>query len=180
DDLERGLALLGDMARASKGRATIVARHPKFVAGASAAPLPDHAGVVGRLADRLRYQPEDEALVRALVGDALVVDTGATAAALVASGAATGVVVTLEGTVFLPDGSVRGGAGDAANAHLVEQRREMRELHEIVAVQGDEVTTLLEAQSALRTRLAEVTVALDRARNEAHQGELALVTAQKD
>lgn len=180
DDLARGLALLGDMAKASKGRATIVARHPKFVAGASAAPLPEHAGVVGRLADRLRYQPEDEALVRALIGDAVVVDTGATAAELIGAGALTGIVVTLEGTVFLPDGSVRGGAGDSANAHLVEQRREMRELHEIVAVQGDEVTTLLEAQSQLRTRLGEVTVALDRARNEAHQGELALVTAQKD
>ncbi len=180
DDLGRGLALLGDLARANKGRASVVTPHPKYVAGAASAPLPDDAGVVGRLADRLRYAAEDEALVRALVGDAVVAQDGEAAARLVATGACVGAVVSLEGTVFLPDGTVRGGAGDAANAHLVEQRREMRELHEVVAAESDRVSGLLESQTQVRTRLAEVQVAVDRARNEAHQGELALVTAQKD
>ena len=42
------------------------------------------------------------------------------------------------------------------------------------------MTALLEAQQALRLRMTEVGTALDRARTEAHQGELALVTAEKD
>jgi chromosome segregation protein len=174
------MALLGDLAKANKGRATVLPRHPKFVSGAACGPLPGYEGVAGRLVDQLRFAPEDEALVRALVGDAIVTHDAAAAAHLVASGATSAAVVSLDGTVFLPDGTVRGGAGDAANAHLVEQRREMRELHEIVAVESDKVSALLADQTALRARLSEVTTALDRARNEAHQGELALVTAQKD
>ena len=56
----------------------------------------------------------------------------------------------------------------------------MRELHEWVAKKSEEVTALLEAQQALRLRITEVGTALERARTEAHQGELALVTAEKD
>ena len=63
---------------------------------------------------------------------------------------------------------------------MIEHKREMRELHEIVAKRSDEVTALLEAQHALRLRITEVGTALERARTEAHQGELALVTAEKD
>jgi len=180
EDVERGLALLADLAKANKGRATVLPRHPRFVSGAACGPLPGFEGVAGRLVDQLRFLPEDEALVRALVGDAVVTLDATAAARLVNSGATSAIVVAMDGTVFLPDGTVRGGAGDSANAHLVEQRREMRELHEIVAIESDKVTALLAEQTTLRTRLVEVTSALDRARNEAHQGELALVTAQKD
>jgi chromosome segregation protein len=63
---------------------------------------------------------------------------------------------------------------------MIEHKREIRELHEIVSAKGDDVTSMLEAQQALRLRITEIGAALDRARNEAHQGELALVTAEKD
>src|SRR6185312_17418296 len=59
-------------------------------------------------------------------------------------------------------------------------KREMRELHEWVAKKSEEVSALLEAQQQLRLRITEVGTALERARTEAHQGELALVTAEKD
>ena len=58
---------------AKKGRATIVPQHPPFVAGAARRRAARDEGVVARLVDALRFAPEDEALVRALVGDAIVV-----------------------------------------------------------------------------------------------------------
>ena len=177
-DVERGVALLGDLAKGKNGRASVISRSPRYVAGAASAPLHGE-GVVCRLIDRLLVAPEDEALARSLVGDAVVVETAAIALRLSAEGAATA-LVALDGTVVHPGGVVSGGSGDAVAAGMIEHKREIRELHELVARLGSEFTALLEAQQALRLRMTEVGAALERARNEAHQGELALVTAEKD
>ncbi len=178
NDLERGVALLAELARTKGGRATMIAARPAFVAGTSPR-LPRGEGVVGPLVDQLSFAAEDESLARALVGDAIVVESPAVALRLHRAGVRA-TLVALDGTVVGADGRIRGGSGDAVAAGMIEQKREMRELHEWVAKKGDEVTALLEAQQALRLRVTEVGTALDRARSEAHQGELALVTAEKD
>jgi chromosome segregation protein len=136
-------------------------------------------GIVGRLVDRLLFADEDEALVHALIGDAVVVERAEDAFAALAAGVSVP-FVAMDGTVVHPDGRVSGGQEDQVAAGMIEQKREMRELHEVVAKQSDLVTKLLEAQQALRLRMTEVGAALERARNEAHQGELALLTAEKD
>lgn len=177
-DVERGVALLGDLARGKNGRASVISAHPRYVAGAHAAPFVGE-GVVCRLIDRLLVAPEDEALARSLVGDAVVVETAAVALRLSSAGASMA-LVALDGTVVHPGGVVSGGSGDAVAAGMIEHKREIRELHELVARLGTEFTALLESQQALRLRMTEVGTALERARNEAHQGELALVTAEKD
>jgi chromosome segregation protein len=178
-DVERGVELLAQLARSGRGRATLVPAHPRFVAGAAARPI-EGAGVLGALVDRLAFAPEDEALVRTLVGDAVLVETPAAAVALAAGPARGRTLVALDGTVVHADGRVSGGSGDAVAAAMIEHKREMRELHEIVSAKSDEVSALLAAQQELRLRMTEVGTALDRARSEAHAGELALVTAEKD
>jgi chromosome segregation protein len=117
--------------------------------------------------------------VASLVGDALVVDTAETALRLSLEGM-TRTLVALDGTVVYADGRIAGGTGDAVAAGMIEQKREMRELYEVVNRKTEEVTALLADQQAQRLRLTSIGTALDRARNEAHQGELALVTAEKD
>lgn len=175
-DMTRATELLGELGRAGKGRATVVAAHPPYVAGGVAG-VPREAGVLGPLVDRLSWAPGDEALVRSLVGGAVLVESVAVALAHAAPGRT---LVAPDGTVIHGDGRISGGAGDAVAAAMLEHKREIRELHEIVAKKADEVSALLAEQHALRTRITEVGTALDRARSEAHQGELALVTAEKD
>ncbi|MDI1474963.1 chromosome segregation protein SMC [Polyangium sp. y55x31] len=175
---ERASALLGDLAAKKQGRATLVPARPRYVAGGPTS-LPTGEDVVGPLFERLRFSAEDEPLVRALVGDAVVVRTAEAAIQLATSGA-TVTLVSLDGTVVRPDGTVSGGAGDAVAAGMLEQKREIRELHDVVAKLGDQVTALLEAQTAERQRIAELTAAVDKARSEAHTSEIALVTAEKD
>ena len=177
-DVDRGVALLAELARTKGGRAALVSARPPFVAGAAVTPVRGE-GVVGALLDRLVFAPEDEALARALVGGAVVVETAADALRLSRAGAGVP-LVALDGTVVWPGGRVNGGSGDAVAAGMIEHKREMRELHEWVSKKSEEVTALLEAQQALRLRMTEVGTALERARTEAHQGELALVTAEKD
>ena len=177
-DVDRGVTLLAELARQKGGRAALVAARPPFIAGAAVRSIQGE-GVVGPLLDHLLFAPEDEALARALVGGAVVVETADHARALARAGAGVP-LVALDGTVVRPGGRVSGGSGDAVAAGMLEQKREMRELHAWVAQKGEEVTALLEAQQALRLRMTEVGAALERARTEAHQGELATVTAEKD
>jgi chromosome segregation protein len=179
----RALALLDDLRRSKKGRATVVAARPRYVAGARA-PLPTlegelSSGVVCFLVDELRYEPEDEALVRALVGDAVVVERAEVALALRAAGA-THTLVTREGTVLHADGRIAGGMGDEVAAHMVEQKREIRELHDRVAEASQRVSVLLDEQTSLRQRLADATAGLERARADAHRAEIELLAADKD
>jgi len=175
---EHAATLLADLAAKKQGRAMLVAARPAYVAGASR-PTLDDEDVVGTLFDKLRFAEIDAPLVRALVGDAIVVRSSAAAVRLAprANGAT---LVSLDGTVVRPDGTVSGGAGDAVAAGLLEQKREIRELHDVVAKLSDQVTALLETQSTERQRLAEVTAAVEKARSDAHAAEIAAVTAEKD
>jgi len=178
DDVERGVALLEELARGQKGRATIVPRHPAFVAGTHPS-LPEDGGIVVRLAEALRFAPEDEALVRALVGDALVVRDLPCARRLRQAGLSVP-LVTLDGAVLHTDGRVAGGQGDQLAAGMLESKREARELAAEIDRLGAVVTRHFEALQLTRADLARTGTALDQARHEAHARDLALVTAEKD
>jgi chromosome segregation protein len=195
DDVSRGVELLTELAAARKGRATIVPRHPAYVAGRPAPWVHDRLdagraaleGILGRLADSLRFAPEDEALVRVVVGDAIVVEDVAAAMRVRALGAgcrgadlADSTLVTRDGTVFHTDGRVSGGTGEEAAAHMLDVAREMRELQVDVTRLDALVSERLAHHQSLRSQIGECTGALERARQQAHQSELALVHAEKD
>ena len=198
DDVSRGVELLTELAAARKGRATIVPRHPAYVAGRPAPWVHDRLdagraaleGILGRLADSLRFAPEDEALVRVVVGDAIVVEDVAAAMRVRAFGLgppgsrgvdlADSTLVTRDGTVFHTDGRVSGGTGEEAAAHMLDVAREMRELQVDVTRLDALVSERLAHHQSLRSQIGECTGALERARQQAHQSELALVHAEKD
>ena len=177
-DVARGLSLLTRLRAERRGRAHIIPATPAYVAGRRPQ-LPDLAGSAGLLVDHLRFLPEDEALAHALVGHAVVVNT-ATQALDLSRCCPELLVVALDGTVVRPEGVISGGTGDDVAAHMVEQKRELRLLGEQVARLETAYSGVAEQHAALRARLAESTAALDRARQEAHEGELAHVSAEKD
>jgi chromosome segregation protein len=141
--------------------------------------LPEDESIVARLFDGLRFAPEDEALVRTLVGDAVVVSDLASARRLRDVGVEA-VLVTVDGSVLHPDGRVEGGSGDAVASGMLEAKREAR----LLAVEVERLDALATAElqqfQAARADLAQTGTALDRARQEAHSKELALVSVQKD
>ncbi|MDP9036819.1 MAG: chromosome segregation protein SMC [Myxococcota bacterium] len=183
-DLERGVALLEELARGRQGRATIVPIHSPFVAGVSAC-LPESAlasappGAVTRLADGLRFAPDDAGLVRALVGDALVVPDLACARRLRDDGVRVP-LVTLDGAVVYADGRIAGGQGDAVAAGVLDSKREARELVKEIERLEAVVSCRVTALQGSRGEMAQIGASLDRARQEAHARDLALVTAEKD
>jgi len=178
-DRAGGLELLGELRRTERGRAEILPLRPSYVAGAGRHAGLAGPGVLGPLVDRLSFAEGDEALVRSLVGDAMLVETPEVAARLAEE--APGITaVALDGTVVHPDGVVSGGSGDDVASAMIEHKREMHELAVLVARLETEAARLHTDHTALRARLTEVGTALDRARQFAHEGELAFVTAEKD
>jgi len=176
-DAERGVELLQELASQKKGRATIIPLHPRHVAGRSE-PLPSEEGVVARLRDHLRYAEEDEALVTLLVGDAIVVRDLEIGRRLRAE--LTCPIVTNDGTVLHADGRVSGGTGEDVAAGMLESKRETRELGEAVTRFDEIVAERLAHHQGMRQSIADTQAALDRARQQAHADELALVHAEKD
>ncbi len=177
-DLDRGLDLLDRLAVEKRGRAAVIPLHPHYVAGKHGV-LPSLEGVVCKLVEHLRYAPEDESLVHALVGDAIVVRDVHTAREVRAV-LHDACIVTLDGTVLFTDGRIAGGTGEELAAGMLESKRETRELGEEVERLDLLVTERLGVHQALRGKIAETQGALDHARQAAHQGELALVHAEKD
>ena len=171
-----GLELLADLQKSSRGRADVVGLEPGYAKATESKALSDQR-VLGRLADRLTFAEGDESL-RALVGDAVYVANAADAVAV--SRAAGVIAVALDGTVARPDGVVSGGSGDDVASGMIEQKREMKELRADVTRLEAEHTRVQGEHTALRARLTEVGTALERARELAHVGELAHITAEKD
>jgi chromosome segregation protein len=177
-DAARAAELLAELGRDKQGRASVVPQSPRRVAG-KAARLMQGAGVIGPLLDRVEYAPEDEALVAALIGDALLVEDVASLIAL-APGAQGRSLVALDGTVVHPDGRVSGGSSDTVASGLVDEQRELRELAEVCAELSAKVDERIAEHQALRTSMSGLGTALDQARQAAHQAEIALVSTEKD
>jgi chromosome segregation protein len=178
-DIDRGIELLGDLAKERKGRATIVGARPPFTAGGTVEELADGAFACRRLVDCLQFAPEDEGLVRCLVGDAIVAKDVDMARELRRSGTRAP-IVTVDGMVFHPDGRIEGGQGDDLSAGMLEGKREARELGAEIGRLEPIVAGLLEALLASRNEIAAIGRTLDACRQDLHERELVALTSEKD
>ncbi len=88
-------------------------------------------------------------MVRALVGDAIVVRDRACARRLRDAGTAAA-LVTLDGTVLHADGRIAGGQGDQVAAGMIDGKREARELAEAIEHLDLAVTNRLQMLQASR------------------------------
>lgn len=176
-DPDAALGLLDTMRDEKKGRATIVPQTPARASSLDRAALA-FPGIRGHLVDFVRHAADDEALVRSVVGDVVLAETVADARAFVASAGLA--AVTPCGTVIYPDGRISGGSGEDVAAHMLDTRREARELGDEVEALDLVVSERLAAHQALRSAITETQGALDVARQRAHEGEIALVRVEKD
>ena len=169
-----GLALLHELAGKKNGRATIVAERTTCTEVSAAVP----AGAT-RFLDVVSRKADDDALVRALLGDALLVESDDAALALRAGGESR-TLVTRGGFVFEHDGTIRGGRGEELAAGLLEGKRERKELEVLVPQLEERARAADEQKISSKATLAEATAALDSARGVVHEAEIDLLAASKD
>jgi chromosome segregation protein len=136
--------------------------------------LLERPGVVGWLADLVAVSGELAATTRELLGDTLVVEDLPRALELwIEDDVRRCPLVTLDGDRLEPSGVVVGGSPKALDSALLQQKREIRELEEILAQLEQEFAVTRSRHLGLAERLAEV----ERARE---QSEADVLTAEKD
>ena len=110
----------------------------------------------------------------------VVVSDLAAAQRIYAAGTFEGTLVTRQGEVLGADGRLTGGSGEDAGAHMLEIKREIRELGPLVVRLEQEMTACQARVSELRAAIASRQAELDAARSEGHDAELSIVRAEKD
>jgi chromosome segregation protein len=168
------VALLEEIRRGKKGRVSLLAAHPRFVAARGAQSVGDSPGILGRAAELVAYAPEDEPLVRALFGDAVVVSDVAEACRVSALGV---VAVALDGTLVDPSGVVMGGS---VAAPQIERRREIGELRAELEERARRVEELEAAHTEIAEHITVLRRDLEAAGRVAHESALTLLGAEKD
>ena len=136
----------------------------QLVAAMTAMTATTGEGVLGRMADLVGFADGYEQVGKRLLGGTVVVDGLERALALHGEGV-TDRLVTLDGDVVAEDGVVAGGSRDAQGAGVLAQKREIRDLDEIV---GKLEHDLGEAMQRLVTAKTELAAARQGARRAAH------------
>jgi len=156
-------------------------------AGASAAgtsapiPLTEQAGVLGRLSDLVEVSGDLGPLGGALLGDTVVVENLDRALALWEAGlTGTTTLVTLEGDRVEPTGVVVGGSPTALNAALLQQKREIRELQEILASLDESFESARGRHLGLAQELASVEAEREQSETHVLEAETARVQAEAE
>ena len=142
-------------------------------------PGPAGEGVLGAMNELIEFTGELSDVGDNLVGDFVVVDTLTRALELHQSGIRRS-LVTLEGDVVDSRGVVAGGSRDAKGAGVLAQKREIRELDEIVeSLEGDLRTASTELFST-KQELGQVEATLKSLQNERHDGDIQITAHEKD
>jgi chromosome segregation protein len=136
-------------------------------------------GVLGRMADLVAFADGYESVGKRLLGQTVVVDDLARALALHRQGV-TDRLVTLDGDVVEGDGVVAGGSRDAQGAGVLAQKREIRDLEDIVGTLEHELSEATTRLVTAKAELKQVTKALEGLRTQVHEGEIAIMGHEKD
>ena len=138
------------------------AGEPRPSAGLDA--LMNHPAVMGRLADLVQAEGPYAALVETLLEDAVVVRVDLSEALELWHRLRPAVpLVTMDGDRIDPEGVVVGGAPGAINAALLQQKREIENLREVVAALEGDLDRAHRAHLAVLERLAQVEAERDEA-----------------
>jgi chromosome segregation protein len=136
-------------------------------------------GVLGRMADLVAFADGYEAVGTRLLSGTVVVDDLGRALALHQQGV-TDRLVTLDGDLVEGDGIVAGGSRDAQGAGVLAQKREIRDLEEIVGTLEHDLSEAMARLVTAKTELKQVSKALDGLRTQVHEGEIAIMGHEKD
>ena len=175
---DKGVELVEYLKGVSEGRGSFLpvpleAREPVLVDTAQ-------PGVVcAALADVTCEEPL-RPLVQLLLGDVVVVDDLAAARAYRSPGGAPCTVVTLEGEVFRPDGTVSGGSPEGAAAGALQKKREILELAQEVARVEERYNEILTRHYSLQKQMGAAEGLLKGLAKNQHQEELNLHGQEKD
>lgn len=175
-DHERAVELARFLAHSREGRSTFLPVEMR------PAPLPaplEHPSVLARAVDVIQADPAYQSLVEALLGDVWIVSHLDEALELWAAGGGH-TLVTQDGEVVTRNGAITGGEADGPGAGLLQKRREITELTEIVSSLEARVSAAAGRHGTLAKRADDLEKSLKDLEKTKHAEELNLLHAEKD
>jgi chromosome segregation protein len=166
-------AALEALRRAGAGRGVLVVDREASEVPSGFVPLGEP------LLARVGLRPGSEAVGRALLGGANLVDTLAQALDVYGRGRIPCTFVTRSGDVLTPDGVIRGG-GAARQSGILTRVREARELEAEVAALAAEVSALTLVDERAQADAQRAASELDNLRSRHHTAALAVANHEKD
>lgn len=148
--------------------------------GSPRIPVIEGEGVLGRLSDLVDVDPSMRTLAGMLIGETVVVDKLPRALELWQQKTPQQTLVTLEGDRVEPSGVVVGGSTDALDSALLQQKREIRELEDIVKELEAVFESVRARQQGLAERLAEVEQSREQSEADVLAAEKAKLGAAQD
>ncbi|MDI3538140.1 MAG: chromosome segregation protein [Bacillota bacterium] len=131
--------------------------------------LAGQADVVGWASELVSFAPEHRPVVQHLLGRVLVARTLDAARAVARAAGFRLKIVTLEGDLLNPGGSMSGGSRRCEQRSLLARTRRLRELEEAVAVAQEKLARIEAAVEAARARAGGLEVELSRLTEEIGQ-----------
>ncbi|MBL9104265.1 MAG: chromosome segregation protein SMC [Myxococcales bacterium] len=147
----RGVALLRHK---QEGRTVFLPQRTRETVAPALPDMSGRPGVVGRLIDLIEVPAEHRALAESLLGETLVIETLAHALELWTETPAP--LVTLEGDRVEPSGVIVGGSAKGLDSALLQQKREIRELHELAETRAADFEAARKAHHAIVERQAVI------------------------
>jgi chromosome segregation protein len=177
---EAGLAAIDYLKAESQGRSSFIPlslRDPVYEVTADTVRGP---GVIGPLRTLLGFDPQYEGVVRYLLGDVVVVEDLPSALNVWRSNGHKATLVTLDGEVLEPEGVLTGGSLEGPGAHLLEHKRQIRELGQSLQELEAQQSMLQAAMGQMKAQLSAVHSSLDSLRQDSHEEEIRIVDCEKD
>jgi chromosome segregation protein len=137
-------------------------------------------GVRGPMLELIGFDRHYDGIASYLLGDVIVVEDLRKALALWRETKPAKTLVTLDGEVIDPHGVVTGGSRESAVASVLAQKREMRELEEVVARLDVDYQATLDRHVSNKQALAETTAAFDETIATIRRDELELGAHRRD
>jgi chromosome segregation protein len=142
--------------------------------------LPLGEGVRGPMLELIGYDRQYDRVAAYLLGDVVVVEDLRSALDLWRRTHTDKTLVTLDGEVIDPHGVVTGGSRESAMAGVLSQKREMRELEEVVARLETDYQAALDRHVRTKQALAEVSSTGEELATAARHNEMELLAQRKD
>jgi chromosome segregation protein len=151
----------------------------QFAGDGSGATVQLAEGVKGPMLGLVACDDEYRAVAESLLGDVVVVENLERAMALWKR-AERHTLVTLDGEILQPDGTVTGGSQDGENSGVLQQKREIKQLSEIIADLQQQYDDAHERHVGIKTEIASLQQLLERLRHDQHQSEKEVLARDKD
>ena len=142
--------------------------------------LPSGEGVRGPMLELIGYDRRYDRVAAYLLGDVVVVENLRSALELWRRTHTDKTLVTLDGEVIDPHGVVTGGSRESALVGVLSQKREMRELEEVVSRLEADYQAALDRHVGHKQALAEVSKTLADLTTAASHNEMELLEQRKD